>query len=190
MRDGEEVSALRDLLDQHEIYDALCRYARGVDRGDWELVRSAYHPDADDDHGSYQGDIDGLIEWLDDRFADVDNSVHLLGNCLVERTGQDNALVETYFISSRLHPPAGKAAERTAPGDALCRQAWGRYLDRFERRDGAWRIARRKVVIDASFTSVAINGLRTDGRSWGTRDAQDPLYSERTTLRLFFGDRT
>ncbi|GAB3176747.1 nuclear transport factor 2 family protein [Streptomyces incanus] len=36
--------ALQRLVDRKEIQDALARYARGVDRGDWELVRSAYPP--------------------------------------------------------------------------------------------------------------------------------------------------
>ncbi|MFC9835348.1 nuclear transport factor 2 family protein [Rhodococcus sp. NPDC127530] len=174
--------ALQRILDRQDIYDVLCRYARGVDRGDWELVRSTYHPDAHDDHVEYQGNIDGLIEWLDARFAGVDNSMHFLGNSLVEQTAADYASAETYFVSSRLIPPTGDAAVRTSPGDALCRQAWGRYLDRFERRDGAWRIANRRVVVDARFTSVAINGIRTDGTYWGLRNAGDPLYAEHATL--------
>src|SRR5579862_8540086 len=75
-------AALQRLIDQAEIRDVMCRYARGVDRGDWALLRSTYHPDAYDDHVGYKGPVDGLIEWLDERFADVDNSVHFLGNCL------------------------------------------------------------------------------------------------------------
>jgi hypothetical protein len=49
--------ALQRLLDKQDIYETLCRYARGVDRGDWDLVRSTYHEDAYDSHGDYQGDI-------------------------------------------------------------------------------------------------------------------------------------
>ena len=37
---------LQHLADRVEIQDCLLRYARGVDRGDWGLVRSTYHPDA------------------------------------------------------------------------------------------------------------------------------------------------
>ena len=72
----ENKHALHRLLDKSEIYDSICRYARGIDRGDWDLVRSTYHPDADDDHVEYKGGIDGLIEWLDKRFAGIDNSMH------------------------------------------------------------------------------------------------------------------
>ena len=31
---------LQRLLDKEEIYEAICRYARGVDRGDWDLGKS------------------------------------------------------------------------------------------------------------------------------------------------------
>ncbi|MGW4336516.1 nuclear transport factor 2 family protein [Rhodococcus koreensis] len=182
MNDREAASALQRILDRQDIHDVLCRYARGVDRGDWELVRSTYHPDAYDDHVDYQGNIEGLLEWLDDRFAGVDNSMHFLGNSLVEQTAADYASVETYFVSSRLIPPTGAAAAHTSAGDALCRQAWGRYLDRFERRDGVWRVAYRRVVIDARFAAVAIDGIRTDGPYWGLRDTRDPLYAEHASL--------
>ena len=168
---------LQRLIDRAEIYEALCRYARGVDRGDWEQLRSAYHPDALDQHGEYKGGIDGLIEWLKQRFAGVDNGMHFLGNCLVEFAGPDLALAETYFVSQRLRPTTGADSASAAKGDVMCRQAWGRYIDRFERRDGAWRIARRTVVLDASFMSPAQNGTRGGASTWGQRDRTDPLYA-------------
>ncbi|MFB7560804.1 nuclear transport factor 2 family protein [Streptomyces brevispora] len=174
--------ALQRLVDRQEIQDALARYARGVDRGDWELVRSAYHPDAHDQHGSFNGDIDGLISWLTDRFEGVDNSVHFLGNCLIEPTGPDSAVVETYFVSARL---TTKDPHRTIDdGDALSRQAWGRYVDRFTRRDSMWRIARRTVVVDGRFQSPALGGARTADGSWGARNRTDPLHVARSAAGL------
>ncbi|MCJ7436647.1 MAG: nuclear transport factor 2 family protein, partial [Acidimicrobiia bacterium] len=55
---------LQDLAAQQEIRDVLIRYTRGIDRMDADLVRSTYHPDAHDDHGAYQGGVDGFIEWV------------------------------------------------------------------------------------------------------------------------------
>ena len=169
--------ALQRLIDRAEIEDVMRRYARAVDRGDWDLLRSVYHPDAHDDHGEYKGDIDGLIKWLDIRFANVDNSMHFLGNCLIEFAGPNLALVETYFVSRRLRPPVAGEDENACPGDAMCRQAWGRYVDRFERVNGEWRIAHRIVIIDASFTSLAKGGERTGRATWGMRDRSDGLYA-------------
>ena len=172
-----DAQALQRLLDKDAIYESLCRYARGVDRGDWALVRSTYHPDARDDHGSFSGDVDGLIAWLDDRFAGVDNSMHFLGNCQVEFAGPDLALVETSFASRRLRPATSEEAPQAGPQGAMCREAWGRYVDRFERRgDGVWRVAHRTVVLEAVFTSVAIGGALRGPGTRGRRDPGDRLY--------------
>ena len=98
-------------------------------------------------HGEYEGDVEGPLAWLSERFAGVTGSTHFLGNCLIDFTGPDRAQVETYFISSRLCPAAAEAVRR---------QSWGRYQDRFERRSGKWRIARRTVVIDDAYRFVAV----------------------------------
>jgi hypothetical protein len=67
----------------------------------------------------------------------------------------------------------------------MCRQSWGRYVDRFERRDGQWRVADRKVVLEARFTSVAKEAARDTRALWGQRDHTDPLY----VARAQFGAR-
>jgi hypothetical protein len=46
-----------------EIYDCMMRYARGIDRRDRELLRSAYHDGAVDDHVGFVGEVDGFIDW-------------------------------------------------------------------------------------------------------------------------------
>jgi hypothetical protein len=167
---------LQALMTRAEIQDAMARYARGVDRGDWELVRRAYYPDAYDDHGEYKGDIDGLILWLKQRFADAENGMHFLGNCLIEFASPTLALVETSFISQRLRQPAlGEDADAEL-GDAMCRQSGGRYVDRFERRQDEWLVAHRTVVLDSVFTFLARNARRTGTAVWGKRDRTDYLY--------------
>lgn len=173
---------IRQLADRAAIWDTMCRYARGVDRGDEAIIRSAYHPDAHDDHIAYSGDIDGFIAWLAVNFEGYDNSMHFLGQCLVEFAGPDLAMVETYYASRRLRPPGDAEAAGLAPGDMICRQSWGRYLDRFERRGGAWRIARRTLVIDNRFTTVAKGGARQGAGPWGTRDRSDALYAVRAGI--------
>jgi ketosteroid isomerase-like protein len=182
MTEAATPSALQRLIDKDQIRDAICRYARGVDRGDWALVRSGYHPDAYDAHGDYRGGIDGFIEWLDQRFAGVDNSTHFLGQSLIEFKGPDLALVETYFVSRRLVPPTGALAAAAGESDAMAREAWGRYVDRFERRQGEWRVAHRTVVLEASSSSLAVGGKRHANAQWGHRDRNDRLYELQAEL--------
>jgi hypothetical protein len=167
------------LLDKQDIRDALHRYSRGIDRGEWDLVRSAYHSDAYDDHGPYKGDVPGLISWLDDRFADVEDSTHFLGQTLVEFTRPHSAFVETYFLSRRLLVPTPEQRATLGSEDMMCREVWGRYADEFERRDGRWAVSRRVVVIDARYTTPAFDATRPDdGRTtWGLRNPSDAVLS-------------
>lgn len=177
-------AAWQQISDRQEIQDCLARYARGVDRGDWALVRSTYHPDAVDHHGDYHGDVDGLMAWLDERFAGVDNSSHFLGNCLIEFLDADHAFVETYFVSRRLRAPSAQEQAELGPRDQICRESWGRYADHFERRDQQWRVARRVVVIEASSSSTAYGGQRPASSTavWGRRDGGDEIFSSRQAL--------
>ena len=66
--------------------------------------------------------------------------------------------------------------------DGMTRQSWGRYLDRFERRDGAWKVAKRIVVLDSRLTSVAKGALNIAPGSWCARDGSDPLYANRAEV--------
>ncbi len=128
----EEISA------HLEIRQVLNRYCHGVDRGDRQLIKSVYHPDAIDDHGPWCGlgtdFADAIVHILDGSHG---VGQHNITNVLIELNG-DVAQVESYFIG--FHPdkaPDGRITPIT-----------GRYLDRFERRNGAWKIAHRKVVLD------------------------------------------
>ena len=58
--DAETTALVRELKDRQEIYDCLMRYCRGIDRLDRDMLLSAYHPDAVDDHGVYVGGVEGF----------------------------------------------------------------------------------------------------------------------------------
>jgi hypothetical protein len=54
-------SKVEKLIARQEIADVIYRYARGIDRLDFDLVRACYHPDAFDDHGSFAGSVEDFI---------------------------------------------------------------------------------------------------------------------------------
>lgn len=191
MEKGGDMDTLR-LADRIEIQDCLNRYIRGVDRRNWDLVRSAYHVDAHDDHGNYKGGIDGFIESLVKRHATIEQSMHVVGNQVIEFDGPDGALVETYFIThQRISPEAGDSrlpylrGRPIAADQAVETEVIGRYVDRMTRRDGAWRIQRRTVVFEVfrGQPAPAGGGLRSN---WavGTRDGNDPIEVARRELGL------
>jgi hypothetical protein len=143
------------IADRIEITDALHRYIRGVDRCNWDLVRSSYHPDAYDDRGFYRGDIDGFIAHLVRRHKHVEQSMHVVGNMVFEFIDADSALVETYYVTyQRIGPGAGDSllpflrGAPLVPGMPVETEIVGRYIDHFTRRDGEWRIAHRLVLAE------------------------------------------
>ncbi|MBR8103528.1 nuclear transport factor 2 family protein, partial [Burkholderia multivorans] len=56
-------AAMQRLIDKDQIRGVMLRYARGVDRRDWECVRSAFFEDCHDDHADFKGTRDAFIAW-------------------------------------------------------------------------------------------------------------------------------
>jgi hypothetical protein len=169
-------AALARLVAESAIRDALARYARGADRNDVELIRSAYHPDARDSHGYFSGTIDGFVEWFRERHAVVTQSMHFLGNCLIEFDGDEMAFVETYCQAfQRLRDPA-------TPGTLQDLHVLCRYLDHFERRDGRWAIAARTVVYETQdVREVTDTDPFPAGFTVQVHGPADPLHVQRQT---------
>jgi hypothetical protein len=128
-----------DVIAESEIKDVHIRYCRANDRRDEELMRSCFHPDAVIElHKPL--DVDAFIELGRLMLSKYTVTWHNTGNQLVEVDG-DAAWAEHYTISSHRI-----AADDAGPERDLI--AYGRYIDRMERRGGEWRIARRVMLID------------------------------------------
>lgn len=155
---------VQQLLDKAAIREVLWRYCRGVDRRDVELLSSCYHPDAYDDHmgNVYTGETvgQGLVDWMDDVMV---KTTHNITTNNIEVDG-DVAGSESYTTS--MHIMKGDDGPRTLLSVA-------RYVDRFERRAGHWRIASRLVV--AEFSGFpAMDMMPFD--SLARLDTTDPSY--------------
>jgi hypothetical protein len=161
---------LAALLDKQAIEEVVLRYCRGIDRRDFDLVRSCYHPDARDHHGSFEGGVDAYLEWVDRLTARYEWTMHFVANVLVE-LGDDSdvAACETYGVS--LH--------RSDDPRPFMNLATGfRYLDRFERREGAWRIAERHAIGEWSIPVPEEAWWSIpESHASGRRDASDALYA-------------
>lgn len=162
---------LSKLIARSEIEDCLKRYARGVDRKDWAMVRECFHPDAIDHHGEFQGTREQFIKWVDARHADVPFSMHYLLNCLIEFLSGKHATVETYFWALQRREADAK--------HGTDHEVFGRYVDQFELRDGTWRIADRKVAYDSTRQWPSTNHLRALNGVIGRRDGLDPVFGVR-----------
>ncbi len=164
---------LQLLLDKQDIYELMCRYARGVDRFDKELVRSCFWPDAT---AVFPLSLDAVFEGTYTDYLDIDEKTwepftaqqHHLCNQLCEIDG-DQALAETYQFSFYWK----------IPGDhlRLNSQTSGRYIDRFERRNGEWRVIHREFIRNFSFP-IAPQGFGTVENGWpmSSQSRSDPAY--------------
>ncbi|MEO8296862.1 MAG: nuclear transport factor 2 family protein [Burkholderiales bacterium] len=185
--------SLQRIADRLAIQDTMYRWCRAVDRLDLDGMRAVFHPDAIDNHGAYNGGVDGLIDWIRNRHRDIPFSMHAISNILIEFAGPDTALVETYIRTTQRYPAEARQAlaqlsggQGGAEGSAMDLFTCSRYIDRFERRNGEWRILRRAVVADwKQVVAVPADAPQPQpGWETGRRDADDLIYRERRALGL------
>ena len=135
---------LEELEARTAIEDCLKRFARAVDRQDWKGAREAYHDGAFDDHGFFKGPPDALLAHVATLHAQQDHSMHFNTNVLIEFQSRERAFVETYVLVLQRYRPG--APNVPAGSQGLRNLASARYLDRFEKRNGEWRVVHRTLV--------------------------------------------
>jgi len=168
---GAAPLTLEDLLAREEIGDVIKRLARGTDRLDEEWMASCYHPDGSDDHNVFRGSGREFARWVVETLAYFESTMHFVGAPFVRREG-DVAQVDTYCVAHHVSRP-DEAGRQTDMILGL------RYVDRFERRDGRWRIARRVCAFDWSYSVPfdASQRFRFEaGWTVGARDRSDVTY--------------
>lgn len=153
---------LQTLLDRQAIMDLLALYCRGLDRVDEATLRSIYHDDAIEDRGEglFIGRAQDWVGWTLSVLPVFSATQHGLFQTLIDIDG-DRAHGETYFqayhrFSGAPDPEAQKfvTGQEVAADEIVWPQGGtelilaGRYLDRFERRAGVWKIAYRKMICD------------------------------------------
>ena len=140
MSDGlaERLEALES---RSAIAEVVIRYARAIDRRDEAALRSCFHRGATHRHGAFEGLSSDFCTHALAIVEGLALTHHQLGPVSIA-LGDETADAETYFTSyhrfSAHPPPPAQPHEDRISG--------GRYLDRFERRGGVWRIAHRLGV--------------------------------------------
>lgn len=166
---------LQEVEDRQAIFDCIKRNARGNDRFDVELTTSSYHADGVHELGRKQISGREYGEHANHAHAALfDATLHNVTMHSCEIDG-DVAHAESYSLGVFLD----KGAETG-------RMLAGRYLDRLEKRDGAWRIVLRRATVE-----VAIEGRATlptgstlpgSGYLKGGRDRSDLSYARPLTI--------
>ena len=157
---------LRMVRDRLQIAEALAIYCRAVDRVDRELGYAIWHDDAEVDYGEsiYRGSGRGVIDHICDSHLHGVVHSHQVANLIIRFDGA-LAFSEAYVTS----------AMRMMQGDTLLQiTTRGRYLDRWSRRGGDWRIERRMFVADLDEIRTATPGAIPPRF---TLDRNDPSYA-------------
>ena len=115
------------------------RYARAVDRRDWSLAATLFTEDAVLTGARFElVGVERILRGLRsvERYRATFHAVH---NQTLE-IDVDDATGETYCVANHLLERDGRPFKLD----------WGiRYQDRYRRgEDGAWRIARRELIVD------------------------------------------
>jgi hypothetical protein len=134
--------------DREAIREVVLRYCHGIDRLDAECMRSAYWPEATDDHGKFVG-----LGW---DFVD---------HCMVSHLRWRSTMhcIFNHWIEFPTDGPGGHTATGEAynvtylfPRDLPGMHLWcGRYLDSYEKRGDEWRILHRVCVHEGTVVTGA-----------------------------------
>ena len=125
--------SVEELAAREAIREVANRYAQGVDHLDAELMRSAYWPDAIDDHGVVVGNAWEFVDRVMASHTRWAWTMHSTTNHSIELADDGVTATGELYNVTYLQPP-----------DRATLSIWyGRYLDRYEQRDAEWRLIHR-----------------------------------------------
>lgn len=165
------------LEDREAIRDVIAAYAHAIDRRRWDMMQNLFHDDAQFGFGTVAGDWREFVEQASGLIGACLATQHQLGQVQFGFEGDDVCLTETYMTAMHTIPP-GYPIPEVFPdkGEIYSAIIAGRYIDRFERRNGEWRIAKRTGLYDwrefRVVEGVDISELGED--ACGFHDNRDP----------------
>lgn len=190
---------LQPVVDYRAILDNELQYTRGLDRHDDELIVDVFWPDAQVSYGALVS-MDEMAAWANAGHAENAAHQHFVTGLTLDIEG-DTAHEEGYiFFSSDMPRDTSFDTEGVpTPGRAVAGSmttfGTGRYVNRYERRDGEWRMLVHEYVHDISMPLETVDLCATAclGR-WDRTDISylrplQPLSVEERRQRAELGTR-
>jgi hypothetical protein len=163
--------SLQEMLDEFQLRKLVHSYCRAVDRGDVATLRQLYHHDATDAHGAFStGSAEDFLAEIAASRPYIRSMQHHVTTVNFAISG-DNADGEIYTIATHTFIAGDRDVEVLIGG---------RYLDRYEKRDGTWKFIERAIVTDWARVNdpslVDLSHPITRDTLKGSPDADDPSY--------------
>ncbi len=186
---------LQQLLDKQACAEVMMTYCRAIDHRDERMLRSVFHADSYHRHGfegpssdpsrpSSPGKPGDFVAYALEVLAGHTRTHHQLGNIFIELEADGvTAYTEAYFTAfHRMRAKGDAKAAANAHDTEMDFFVGGRYMDRMEKRDGAWKITYRVgttdwMRVDAP-SSQGYFGAPADLRSQQNRS--DMVYHRKT----------
>lgn len=170
---------IQELLDKQALTELIHAYCNAADRHDHDKMRTLYHPDALDDHGSFsQGSAMDFIDRLPQIQAPMEILQHHVTTVNLKLAG-DYAEGEVYVLAFH--------KIRKDDGSSFDLLAGGRYFDKYARREGTWKFLHRSVVADWAHVNepsrVDLEHPILAGSYFGKPGPADPSYAFFSLLR-------
>ena len=174
---SEVDSKIQEILDKESIRELVYTYCRAADRHDNELMRTLYHEDAYDDHGSF---FKGKAMEFLDLLPEIQKSMGILHHNVTThniKLSGTKAEGETYIIAFH------QVLTEEGNYDVLI---GGRYFDQYEKRNDVWKFSSRAVDADWVYVNdpsqVNLTHPMIEGADIGSPNKEDPSYQR---LKLF-----
>lgn len=145
-------------------------YCRAMDRCDADLLKTIWQDGATVKYGVFDGDAREFSDFI--TAQNLKNSkrlYHTISNDWIEVRGNE-AVGEVYVIAVSSADQDGQEKDHFVGG---------RYIDRYERRNGTWKIAHRSFVLDWHFSQDSTaqwdEGMYGMLKLRGDRGSKDPV---------------
>jgi len=132
--------AVDRLVSRAAITEALHRYARLIDDGDFDTLTEIFADDCTADYGIREDAIlcspAEVVDWIKTQLRRVRATSHHISNIEIDHLDNDHAASVCYVY-----------AWHSIDGMEVNMVVLGRYVDRFERVGDKWRITRRQLFV-------------------------------------------
>ena len=190
--DAKTLQLIQETADRQAIENVLGTYCRALDRLDLELLKSVYHADGFDDHGSMKLNAHEFAEQVIAKMRGICvYGMHTITQTVIEVKG-DKATSEAYYMGLHITASGEEAIgqffgpkyleKQRTQGNLDKRHEYicgGRYIDILHKRDGQWKIFRRKMTNEFAICrpeSACTEGVPAAFFTGSSRDKSDPVF--------------